>query len=312
MRETATGTGLHADLGELIALRARALGLAAGKPRSSREPMSGARSSPFRGRGMEYAESRPYAAGDDVRHIDWRVTARSGRVHSKLFQPERERITAIVADTSTTMAFGTRCCFKSVQAARLGALLTWLALADGDRLAATSFGTRSLLSPPAGGRRGALRTLELLADAWRLPLPPAEPPTTLADALDRLGRLLRPGSHILLLLDPRSVGSDARNALSRLRAHHDLIAALLADPLELAPPPPARYPVAAGALRRLLALDEAPAREAWNQHFEQQRHDAEALLSRCGVRSCTVRTDDEPLQAMRDLLRGRSRPGQAA
>ncbi|HRN60532.1 MAG TPA: DUF58 domain-containing protein, partial [Chiayiivirga sp.] len=93
--------------------------------RRSADLFSGGHQSPFRGRGMEYAESRPYAPGDDVRHIDWRVTARSGRTHTKLFQPERERITAVVYDRSAAMAFGTRTCFKSVQARRLAALMLW-------------------------------------------------------------------------------------------------------------------------------------------------------------------------------------------
>jgi uncharacterized protein (DUF58 family) len=301
-------SGIEVDLAELIALRQRALGLAAGRPRASRDQHSGSRASPFRGRGMEYAESRPYAAGDDVRHIDWRVTARSGRVHSKLFQPERERITAIVADTAPTMAFGTRACFKSVQAARIAALLVWLALAEGDRLAAATGGSRGLLLPPTGGRRGALRALETLVDGYRTPLP-ATAAAPLAGMLDRLARLLCPGSHVLLLLDPRSVDADTVAALARLRAHHDLVAALLVDPLEAGPPPSARYPIVAGGLRRLLALDETPARDAWQAHFSAQRQQALASLQRCGVRASAVLTSDDPLQALRGLLSGRaSRP----
>jgi uncharacterized protein (DUF58 family) len=302
--------GIEVDLAELIALRPRALGLAAGKPRASREPMGGLRASPFRGRGMEYAESRLYAAGDDVRHIDWRVTARSGRVHSKLFQPERERITALVLDTAPSMAFGTRRCFKSVQAARLGALLTWLALAEGDRLCIATAGSREHLQPPAGGRRGALRVLEALVEAGRLPLP-ATASAPLATVLDRLARLLRPGSHLLLLLDPRSVDDAAAAAMRRLAAHHDLVAALLVDPLERVPPPPARYPVVAGSLRRILALDEAPARHAWTEHFAQQLQQAGERLARCGVHSRPVATDEDPLDGLRALLRG-GRPAAAA
>jgi uncharacterized protein (DUF58 family) len=305
-----SSTGITVELAELIALRQRALGLAAGRPRASREQLSGSRASPFRGRGMEYAESRPYAAGDDVRHIDWRVTARSGRVHSKLFQPERERVTAIVADTSPTMAFGTRVCFKSVQAARIAALLVWLALAEGDRLAAATCGGSGLLVPAAGGRRGALRALEALVEGYRMPSPATGVP--LGDCLDRLSRLLRPGSHILLLLDPRSVDAPALAALTRLRAHHDLVAALLFDPFEATVPAPARYPISAGGLRRWLAFDEALARAAWSQHFVDLREQALRQLQRAGVRSTPVLTSDDPVQALRSLLSGRTSRPQAA
>ena len=85
---------------------------------------------------MEYAESREYAVGDDARHMDWRVTARTGRPHTKLFQPERERSSWIVADRAPSLYFGTRARYKSVQAARLGAVAAWAALNDGDRIGA--------------------------------------------------------------------------------------------------------------------------------------------------------------------------------
>ena len=80
---------------------------------------------------MEYAESREYVAGDDARHIDWRLTARTGRAHTKLFQAERERLSLIVADTSPALYFGTRVRFKSVQAARASAVAAWAAVRDG-------------------------------------------------------------------------------------------------------------------------------------------------------------------------------------
>src|SRR5690606_9603255 len=127
-------SGIQPTLAELIALR----GVAQGRrpPRRGRHGISGQAPSPLRGRGMEYAESREYARGDDARHIDWKLTARSGRPHTKLFQAERERLTLLVADTSPALYFGTRVRFKSVQAARAGALATWVALRDGDRIAA--------------------------------------------------------------------------------------------------------------------------------------------------------------------------------
>ncbi|HEY4531233.1 MAG TPA: DUF58 domain-containing protein, partial [Luteimonas sp.] len=130
----AHGDGVVPDLRELIALRglARARG-------ASRRGATGLRArapSAVRGRGMEYAESRGYAIGDDARHIDWRVTARTGKAHTKLFQAERERLTLLVADTAPALYFGTRVRFKSVQAARAGAVAAWRAVADGDCIAA--------------------------------------------------------------------------------------------------------------------------------------------------------------------------------
>ncbi|MBJ7518000.1 MAG: DUF58 domain-containing protein, partial [Stenotrophomonas sp.] len=128
------GDGLVPTLAELVALRGTAIRPPA--PKRGRIGQAGQAPSALRGRGMEYAESREYVAGDDARHIDWRVTARSGRTHTKLFQAERERVTLIVADTDPALYFGTRTRFKSVQAARVGAVAAWSAQRRGDRIAA--------------------------------------------------------------------------------------------------------------------------------------------------------------------------------
>jgi len=97
---------------------------------------------------MEYAESREYAQGDDARHIDWRLTARSGKPHTKLFQAERERLTLVVADTAPALYFGTRTRFKSVQAARAGAVAVWASVRDGDRVAALRGSLKEAPVPP--------------------------------------------------------------------------------------------------------------------------------------------------------------------
>lgn len=146
--------GIVPTLSELVGLRALVQGRRGA--RLGRHGVQGQALSNLRGRGMEYAESREYAQGDDARHIDWRLTARSGRTHTKLFQAERERLTLVVADTAPSLYFGTRVRFKSVQAARAGALAAWLAARDGDRIAALRGSHREAPVPPC------VRT------AWRL------------------------------------------------------------------------------------------------------------------------------------------------
>jgi uncharacterized protein (DUF58 family) len=302
--------GIRVDLPELVALRLRAAQLSQVERHRSADKLSGPQSSPFRGRGMEYAESRPYAPGDDVRHIDWRVTARTGRTHTKLFQPERERITALVYDAAPSMAFGTRVCFKSVQAARLGALLAWAALAEGDRLAATVCGTRREVVAPLGSRRGALRVLDALV-RWQ-PTQASASPTPLADALDALRRVLRPGSHVLLLIDPRSVDAAAERGVARLRTHHDIAACVLVDALEITPPDPARYRISDGARQQLLALDVASAREEWTRHFARQHDDVLDRLRRSGAKARLTLTHEDPVHALHELLSGRASRSVAA
>ena len=157
---------------------------------------------------------------------DRRLTARSGRTHTKLFQAERERLTLIVADTSPLLYFGTRVRFKSVQAARAGALAAWLAARDGDRIAALRGSSREAPVPPASGPRGALRVLDALV-RWY-----AQPPAGddgLPTALDHARRLLRHGSRLLVLDDPASIAAVPSALWPQLSMHHELGVLLLPD-----------------------------------------------------------------------------------
>lgn len=310
MQEHAT-SGVRFELRELIALRGHVAALVQHSQRRSADALAGAHASPFRGRGMEYAESRPYAAGDDVRHIDWRVTARTGRAHTKLFQPERERTTAVVYDCSASLAFGTRRCFKSVQAARLAALMLWLARRDGHRVAAAGASASRELLPPLGGRRGVLRALDALV-RWQ----PAMGQQTdgkesghVAAAIDGLQRALRPGSQVLCLLDPCSVDERVASTLARLRQHHDLAVCLLVDPFEISPPVRAIYRIGNGQDVGSLHLETKLAQVQWRAHFLQQHTAARERLARAGARVAMVATDADPVDALGRLLRGQSESG---
>ena len=277
--------GIRPTLQELIALRASAQR----RPpaRRGRHSVTGPSASSLRGRGMEYAESREYVAGDDVRHIDWRLTARSGRTHTKLFQAERERLTLIVADTSPLLYFGTRVRFKSVQAARAGAVAAWQAVRDGDRLAILRGSATEAPIPPASGTRGALRVLDALV-RWY-----ATPPVDdlgLAFALDHAARLLRPGSRLLVLAEPHSVAGIPDTRWTALAAHHDVVVLLLTDPLET-DPPLRQLPFAAGDRRIELDLASAAQREAWQGEFQAPLERALDRLPSRGVQVRTLSTD---------------------
>lgn len=298
--------GVRADLRELIGLRPRTAELDRARyRRRSRERDAGAARSAFRGRGMEYAESRPYAPGDDVRQMDWRVTARTGRPHTKLFQPERDRVTALVVDRAAAMHFGTRVCFKSVQAARIGALLGWSALAAGDRLAAAAGGE---VIPPAGGRHGLMRVLAALA-RWTAPDPAAAP---LSVALTAAGRVLKTGSHILILADARSLDLACEPQLAALARHNDVLVALLHDALETEAPSPGRYVVSDGAARVEVDTTAASARSAWRASFRAVREAAQERLASVALVGVPVCVTDDPVQALRALLRAPARIRRAA
>ena len=287
--------GLKPTLAELIALRATAQR----RPpaRKGRHNVTGPAQSNQRGRGMEYAESREYVAGDDVRHIDWRLTARSGRTHTKLFQAERERLTLIVADTSPALYFGTRVRFKSVQAARAAAVAVWGAVRDGDRVAILRGSMQEAPVPPASGPRGALRVLDALVRWYSQP--PADD-AGLSFALDNAVRLLRPGSRLIVLADPRSIASIAESRWPALAAHHEVTVLMLTDALE-SEPPKATLPFLLGNHRLELDLGNSGQRQRWQDEFKRPVERALETLPRRGVRVYSLQ-GDAPSESWLPLL----------
>lgn len=256
-----SGDGVVPTLAELIALHG--IAVRRRSPRRGRHGVAGPAASTLRGRGMEYAESREYVAGDDARHIDWKLSARTDVTHTKTFQTERERMTLIVADTSPALYFGTRVRFKSVQAARAGAVAAWAALRDGDRLAALRGTREESPVPPAGGTRGVLRVLDALVRWYRQP-PAAD--ACLQRALEQAGRLLHPGARVVVLADPAAACAVPAAIWAALSMHVDVQLLLLVDALEQTPPG-CVLPLATANGRLELDLAAAVPRQAWHAAF---------------------------------------------
>ncbi|WP_355585074.1 DUF58 domain-containing protein [Xanthomonas cannabis] len=280
------GDGLRPSLAELIALRGTVQHR--GQPGRGRHGLVGPVPAATRGRGMEYAESREYVAGDDARHIDWRVTARTGRAHTKLFQAERERLSLIVADTSPALFFGTRVRYKSVQAARAGAVAAWLAQRQGDRVAALRGTASEAPIAPRSGQRGVLPVLDALA-RWY-----AQPPAGdagLEVALDHAARLLRPGARLTVLADARSASRISATRWSGLALHHEVVVIVLVDPLELSPPARALSFDVRGE-RIAVDLASQAARARWQAEFVAPLEQLATLLQSRGVRVHRLSTDD--------------------
>ncbi|ERI51084.1 hypothetical protein N878_07210, partial [Pseudomonas sp. EGD-AK9] len=134
MSSPAGANAIHLDLAELIEMRHRVHEVPLFSTPARRSPLIGLHHSKLRGRGVDFDQVRVYQAGDDVRNIDWRVTARTQEPHTKLFHEERERPIFILAEQSQRLFFGSGQCFKSVLAARAAALVGWAALAHNDRI----------------------------------------------------------------------------------------------------------------------------------------------------------------------------------
>lgn len=203
-----------------------------------RSKRSGGYVSRFKGRGMEFDEARLYQPGDDIRSIDWRVTARTGKPHTKLYREERERPVFISVDNRATMRFATRGVFKFVQAARLASLIAWAAQHHGDRIGGQVFTDSACLEiKPQHGRYAVLRFLHSLVN------PDNGPSTdfTFERGLARLIQHIRPGSLVYIISDFRGLTVTAENHLRHLSEHCEVVLVLVYDPLERELPANGRY-----------------------------------------------------------------------
>lgn len=266
--------GAYTDLADLIRLRYAARELSQYAGSKTRNPLSGLLTSHFRGRGIDFAEVRAYQPGDDIRTIDWRVTARTDTPHTKLFQEEKERPVLILVDQSQSMFFGSRVAFKSVLAAETAALLAWAALERGDRTGGIVFSERGHRDVrPRRSKHSVLRLLNeindfnhaLSRDMSQAPSSaavsddpsvnqagtPASVPGNryLADALRNVRRVARHGSTIFIISDFQDFSEEAGVHLNQLARHNSIVGFHIADIMEKELPQPDVYTITNGADR---------------------------------------------------------------
>ena len=294
--------GVRVDLKELIQARHQMCGLEVNRRTRSYALLAGGERSPFKGRGIDFEESRRYQPGDDVRLMDWRVTARTNEPHLKVFREERERPVFMVVDDRQTMHFGTKVAFKSVVAARATALLGWASHARGDRVGGVVFAEADHVElRPKGGRTGILQLLNVLANRSGLPLTKnsdqGSSATSFRLALNRVLKAARPGSLIFIFSDFREWDQPAKTALRRLGAHHEVVALFIYDPVEQVAPPPGSYPITDGRARGVLQTYSSQIVSAYSQAFQARYEEVRGLCRSRGIGFVPLAThEDLPTQ----------------
>lgn len=299
------GDGIHLTAAELIALRPRCHALRLPMRQAAASALAGAYRSRFRGRGVDFVESRNYQPGDDIRNMDWRVTARTGRAHTKVFQEERERPVLIVLDAAPSLFFGTRQRLKSVAAGQMAAAIAWSAVRRGDRIGGFLFAPgRHLEIRPAGGRRGAMRMVQGLVD-W---LEPGTVSTGAAEAqplsvaLERVRHAVRPGSLVIVISDFFSLDDDSNRHLSRLRQHNDVIACQVLDAAEHQLPP-GRYPISDGRNSAILDMGQPGSRQRYQAMGMEHLSEPRRLFQKHKCGWLTLHTEDDPVDVLGRELR---------
>lgn len=249
--------GLFVELNELIFLKNLGFGNKLFKPKKTSH-YDGSYTSKIRGRGMEFAEVRNYQPGDEVKHIHWGITARTGRPHIKLFEQERDRPIVLLVDFNQTMYFGTKVCLKSVVAARLAAYITWVGLNNGDKVGGFFFspGEQQEFLPMAK-EKSVLPMLKSLSDFTKQYNQVFhENEDALNNALIKVRRILRPGSILIIISDLYQCNANTLQNLRPLCMHNDIFLFHVLDQLELTPPEPDCYAVTDGAEQMLMDTTE--------------------------------------------------------
>lgn len=276
MNNTKADLRIHAttvNVKQLVQLRHFVQDSSDSSQKKNRLLFSGAQTSRFRGRGMDFDEVRHYQAGDEIRRMDWRVTARTGKPHTKLYREERERPVYIVIDYNPSMYFGTKVAFKSVIAAQAGAYTAWLHSHLGDRVGGVLIaGNKPIELRPQISTRGVLPLIKEIVTHTNTQT--RQPLTTqhFTDALLRLRRYVKPGSQIILFSDFYHYNDDIYHHLLSLAEIATLRIGFIYDILEKEPPPPNYYAVTDG--HQTLAFDTRDSdfcvdyRKSFQQRYE--------------------------------------------
>jgi uncharacterized protein (DUF58 family) len=302
--------GIRISLAELIEMRHRVREVQLFSTPAQRSPLIGLHHSKLRGRGVDFDQVRVYQAGDDVRSIDWRVTARTQEPHTKLFHEERERPIFILVEQSRRLFFGSGQMFKSVLAAQAAALIGWAALGHNDRVGGLVFGDGEHYEiKPRRSKQSLLQLLNRLVRVNQSLHTEALPEKdALGMALRRAREVLRPGSLAIVICDERALSDGAEQQLSLLSRHCDLLLLPVSDPLDHALP-------AAGLLRfaqrgRQMEIDtlNPEMRLAYRALSEARIARWERLAQKLRVLLMPLSTQSEMIEQLREYLNPQ-RPG---
>ncbi|MEN8151799.1 MAG: DUF58 domain-containing protein [Planctomycetota bacterium] len=302
-REGADDERVTVGLHRLLRLRHQATGYSFLPRQPVSSLLSGRRASRLRGRGLNFEELRRYLPGDDVRTIDWRVTARTRKTHVRVFTEERDRAVLFVVDQRIHMFFGSRDRMKSVVAAEAAALGAWRALDSGDRVGAIVFNDeRTTEVRPRRSRMTVLRILgavarmngELAADSTVTPAP-----GRLNEVLAVVPRLAPHDALIVVVSDFQGADEETARLATAIAAHNDLLAFHAFDPLREAPVPGPRMTVTDGRRQLELDLADGKLRERIAEDYRREIEGLRRALRPFSAPVIPLSTDGEVVDQIR-------------
>jgi uncharacterized protein (DUF58 family) len=281
--------GISIEVDDLVRVRGQISELSLVNIQRHSSYRSGARDVRVRGRGMEYEETRAYVSGDDVRTMDWRVMARTGEAHTKVFAEEKERHFLLAVDLSWSMFFGTRYGFKSWAAALTTAHIGWLASLSGGRIGGLIVTPDSQHEVrPGRTRSGLMGIFHHLAETSKIVLPPASNENRLNLLLGETLRVIRPGSNVSLISDFIGLDEMSAEIISGITRHSDINLFWIHDDTETSPWASGHYQVLTGNRSIGIDVTENPAASWPAQLQREHRLKIESLASRFSLPLYTI------------------------
>jgi len=273
----------------------------------------GAYLSSFKGRGMEFDESRIYQAGDDIRNMDWRVTARTGSAHTKVFREERERPVLLWLDLNASMMFATRNKFKSVIATELASLIAWSASKNNDRLGGLIFSSDEHIELKP--RRGKAAVLDFIGrctkhSAWATGQPGTPSERNMVSAVSRLRKVTHPGSLIFMISDFRGLDEKSYSHIANIARHNDIVMIKINDPIEAELPASGDYKLTDGINVLQIHTANKKLRDEYHQRYVNSDDQLKTFCRQHRVHLIQVSTTDSHVDKLNEGLgvRGNTKP----
>lgn len=268
--------------------------------------LAGSHSSKQKGRGLDLDQLRQYLPGDDIRSIDWRVTARTQTPHTRVYKEERERPIVIMCDQRTPMAFGSRRSFKSVVAAQCAAIIAWAALDHGDRVGAFIFGDQDEKDfRPKQRAQHVLQILKSINEFNQTLKTHSDVKNSLSKCLKKLHEGVKPGTTIYLISDFFDLTANDKAMLFNLRRHNHVVALQVYDALEREMPPPGVYAVTDGHNEGFLDTQTKPSQQAYREAVSVFQQGIEQIFKQLAINHHQIDASQIPYMALKIALEQR-------
>lgn len=297
--------GATSNLNQLIQLRHQASELSLLANKKARSQLTGNITTQFRGRGLDFEELRQYQAGDDIRSIDWRVTARTGKAHTKLYSEERERPVIIVNDQRQAMAFGSRHCFKSVQATAIAALLSWSALAQNDRIGGLIFNDSDHTEIKPKRHKSSVLSILRASHEYNhkaVEFKQTDQPKKINTVLKELRQTVKPGSNVFIISDFIGLNETGVKHLYSLKKHVDITAIKISDPLEETLPSHAGTQYTNGEKEIVFDPSHQHLAKQFRQQFLSHNDFITSNLQKLGIIQINIKTNDCEFDILRQFF----------